>query len=247
MFSFVYQNGPTIGFWLGILYSLWAWFSGLPILIRIILGCFPLIALIFQFKKIVPEIKTELLRISAQASVETKQENQIINREKKLINSVPTQKELKNIYQYAKNYAKAWASDGQLYDIVFYLKLGKRNVEKTAQIFLRSDLRGETLTTYLPQLGPGNIREEEILYNDEGAEIFSYAFWREAIIRCIERVVSDIEKSDIANVQVTSHPGELGLTFSFTKNNREWKKRFSLKNAQLFDDANNLIDQFRLK
>ena len=155
------------------------------------------------------------------------------NNLKDIIASIPTNTSLKSLYGYAEDYAKNWAPDGVLDHINFYIDLNDGVISKRAQIFLKSALRSEQLTTYFPAMSDGIEELADSTTNDismSGAPIYEYVKWREHLKNAIESSSSDIAKASEVGIQIACN-SKLDFRFEFKLDNRKWTKHFPFEKS----------------
>ena len=247
IFKFLFENGPNIGFWIGIFYYYQNWYTKQNSFIKTIIGIVSVISMTTVLSILIKSFRTvisEIFKINAEASLKKEEGTKKKNPTRLLIKASPSKKNLKRIYKYAKNYAKSWASDGKLKSIVYYLKSQKNIINKTAQIYIQSQLKMESLTTYLPVYSQKIEEFYEPRHHDEKdiPEIYAFPKWKKAVEIAIENSTSDIEKADITKVQIIPHNDSLNINLSFEIKNREWKKRFDLKDYKLKCKGKVIVD-----
>lgn len=235
---FIIENVPNIGFWIGVFYIFRSWFLSQLIITRFAIILLPTVLLWISVRRGLSTTKTQLLKINAESALEEKNKKFDIDRTKKLIENIPSKKDLIYIYNYGNNYARSWASDGLLDYINFYIDVTKWNnvVSKKAQIFISSSLRSEVLTTYIPGDGFSVEEMDKILSNKEVPLIYSYSHWKDAVEKILENSISDIEKSDNTKVQFSPCIDYLAITVRLEKDNRKWTRRYKLMNNKIYKD-----------
>lgn len=233
---FIVENGPNVGFWLGILYVFRNWYLSQSLFIEILFILIPIIIILITIRHDLTKIKTQLLKISADSALVEKKDTSNINRVEQLIKNIPSKRNLIDIYNYALNYAKSWASDGKLSYINFYIDSIGNNISKQAQIIVFSSLRREIVTAYLPN---ESFEIEEVETTGENSReipvIYSHSHWKDAVARIFESSASDIEKSNKAKLQLSPSIDSLGMTLYLENNHRKWVRRFKLKNNEILE------------
>lgn len=245
--KFIFDSGPKIGFWIGILYFLRTWYLQQHVLIQALFVIVPVVAIIIILVKSFRELINQYLLVRAESSLREERLPNTTERTKFITKNIPKESALVAIHKYAENFASTWASDGKLDEINYYLKLNERRVKKYAQITIQSQLRREILTTYLPK-AIHNIEEfDKYNYlNDKNLrEIYSFPHWKEAIEKSTENSSSDIEKSDRIKLQISPSISSLHINFLFEKGNRSWRKRYILEKNKLVDENNSQIFKFK--
>lgn len=221
----------------------WRWLSGLAIYYR--LGILLIIATsaFVTAKRFLSGIRDEYLRMRAHNSVSVEK----VEKEKKedaLRKAVPSERELKSIYRYAQHDARRWASDGELWNVTYSLDLREGEVSGTAQIYIRSNRREETLLIHLPS-GSRSVQEGNPHPIEKESTINSFPCWHLGILRSLERVSSDIKKSDSVHLQIISHSSYLGVNFDFRtgvwKDEVVWARKFKIKDRSLIEGDENVV------
>lgn len=240
--SVIFKNGPTIAFWASYLIIFRGWFLGLPIFVKLALVIVSLVFIIVTLRDAYLTIKDKLLEIPTEDSLlKTKAtDNNIIAKFKK---NILSQKEIISIYKYADVYSKKWSRDGKVLNITLYFQTSNNRIEKTAQIFIESLLKGEKLTFYLPRKSK-NIEEVNLskyLGGFVSTEIYKIRNWRDATLLVIDRCEGEVQKSDSARLQLCPGYNMLGLTFYFEKNDRKWKRAFELVENKIRDINNDTV------
>ena len=227
LLKYTFENGPNIGFWVGVLIILYDWCSKQSIPIRLFFIIVPLIAITTSLRRIYNEIKQQALTSAALAATEKKTNSPGVDKLTLLQNNVPSEYSLRAIYKYAQNYAERWASDGEVTGINYYLEATADVLTKRAQIFIRSSKRGEKLTTYLPSTLDGIEEFEQEQYYTQGIapRIYSFRGWKKELTSVIETASKDLAKSDEARLQISPNVNGLYLFFYFKNGNRQWLKR----------------------
>lgn len=241
----IWNEGPKMVFWVGILWGLVRWLSGIPLWLCLLLVTIPTLSLVAVIRRGISDLRSQLLKIGAEDSLratKAKEENRV----KGLISNIPSLSDIEKLYQYAEEYAKSWASDGVVSDINLYLTSEGNKVKKSAQIFIKSRLRGERLITYLPRMSERieEIGEPDHFETGYAPKINSYKHWSDAVRIAIEASASDVEKSDVASVQISPLVGSLHINLRLEKGKRGWVKRFELKWNKIINDKSKIVHRF---
>lgn len=245
IFKFIFENGPNVGFWIGVLYFLNTWFVKRSITIKIVIFIVPVIAIFLIIVGTFRKIKSQLLETNVESGLKERKGNANKDLVKLLIKNLPTRTNLVALYKYATAYAKSWASDGRVEEINYYLDLENNKIEKDVQIYINSATKREHLAFYLPRHSKQieEFSQGEGSYEKNVPSIFSFKYWREAAEKALENSTSDIEKADKTRVQISPSMDSLTMNFTFEKGDREWKKHYYLKQDSL-ELGNTIIHKF---
>jgi hypothetical protein len=162
---------------------------------------------------------------------------------KKFISNVPSETQLRRIYDYGVKLAFTFASDGELFDVNFYIDYEKTKMSKRAQLFIFSQNRGETLTTYIPSRHSNTTEGRPIhVLNQKTKAINSYSHWREATILSIENNAKDFDKADTIQLQISPNESSLSLTFYYYRDKHHWRHCYSLEGSKLLKGDQEITD-----
>ena len=243
-FKFIFENAPNYVFWLSVLVFLKEWYLHQHFFIKTVFILTPIVSIIVLLKRTIKQVRSEISKSRIEKNLQV-QKVQNKNKLKLLLKNVPTKKHLKLFYEYAENYAKLWASDGKLESICYYLELDDKKLSKSAQIFLRSLLRNEILTLYLP-IKSQHI--EEVNQNPHNkniiSSIYSFIHFEEAIKMSLENSAADIEKAVQIRLQVAPASNYLSINVGFEIDRRTWYKRYTLSNNKLMNENGNVLHEF---
>jgi|GEM_PF-4159722 len=228
--KFAFKNGPTFGFWLGVIIYIPDWFIGLPAWVKMSLYVISVVALFFSIRKIFRGGREIVSKVPATTVTSKRISVTETNKILALQKSIPSNLSMKSVYAYAKNYAKEWASDGQMLSITYYIELEKQKTSQRAQIFIRSKRRNEFLTTYLPgrsdnieEGGKNEILSFRLQKGENIPKVTSYKGWQKKLSIAIEKESANIAKADEMQIQISPSKESLDFTFYFKKDNRKWK------------------------
>ncbi|KKQ95856.1 MAG: hypothetical protein UV74_C0013G0461 [Candidatus Woesebacteria bacterium GW2011_GWB1_43_14] len=234
-FKFVFENAPNIGFWAGVLIIPYNWYIHQHIVIKMAFIIVPVSAIVLFSLKTFKKMKNIFWEIKVESGLKGEQGKRKGNPTKRLARNLPSKNDLAVIYKFAFNYARTWASDGMLEEINYYVKLAGDKITKSAQIYIQSQLRREILALYLPR------RYQKVEEFDEYGrsskintpKIYSFTNWRKAIEKALENSTRDIEKSDETRLQISPSTNSLNINLTFSKKNRDWRNRYTLKENEL--------------
>ena len=235
IFKFIFENGPNVGFWIGVLYFLNSWFAKQSVAARVIIFTGPVVAIFIIVVGTFRKIKGQLLETSIESDLHDRKGSVNEDRIKLLIRNLPTRTNLMALRKYATAYAKAWASDGGVKEINYYLDLEDNKVTKDVQIYISSTTKRERLVFYLPRRSKQieEFGQGESSYEKGSPSIFSFEYWREAAEKALENSTSDIEKADKTRVQISPSQDSLTINLTFEKGEREWRRHYYLKQNSL--------------
>ncbi|MFH1547311.1 MAG: hypothetical protein ABIC57_02385 [bacterium] len=236
--KFIFENTPNIGFWIGAIHFFHEWYLQQGIFIKILIWVISIISITKVISTLIKNFKilqSEILKSNAEIGYKDVKNTKKTDPTKLMIMNIPSSQNLKRTYKYATKYAESWASDGELMKIVYYLDLSHNKIRKSAQIFIKSSIRNELLTTYIPNPSDSIEESEQGITSNETKipKIYSFQNWKEAVKISIENSTSDINKSDSLKIQLSPVSDSMHITFWFEKNNRKWKKRFKLSKNRL--------------
>lgn len=237
---FFIQIIPNYGFYLSLMASFGDKIFSLPLLIQIVIYMFIIASSIFITRISLSKLNEELEKTNLENALETVT---VKGDFVKLVrDNLPREKGLKTIYSHGKKLVKAWSSDGILLEVNFYLKIKNDVIEKSIQIFGYSAIRNEKIAYYLPRssryIEEGDFSNFELFANPP---IHTFLNWREFVIKASEMNTAHFEKADFTNIQITSTKEELDCNITFSKSNREWRKRYSLKGNNIYNEKKEVI------
>lgn len=236
LIKIIWENGPTLGFWLGVL----VWFQNeiqISPFIKFLIVASLFVITALAIRKIYREYKQELLKYRIDSHLEKVKGNEDLDKVKNLQKNIPTSTEINDIHSYSEEYAKNWASDGGVTEINYYLDAVGSRVNKSVQIYMFSSIRSEKLALYLPKYST-KLEEHRVFEPPVSISklISSFSNWSDALSKAIEMCSSDIAKSDISRIQISPTHETLYFNFYFTLSNRQWRRIFTLRGNKLFED-----------